>query len=214
MQEYQKPATAAAVHEVARKLDIPVSWLITLIQKESRWNPTIKNPLPNSTARGLIQFIDSTAQDMGYSDSLEIVAMYPDAAGQLREPVFKYLKKYAPFATNAELYLSVFYPASRKQDYTKPFPEHVQKWNPGIITPAHYVAFVEGRLQDYKNGKFDISEIIRKNTGYNSTQDIVPVNTNTPQNAQQIDKNEKKKRVLYGIAGLTTAAVIVYYWRK
>lgn len=214
MKEYEKPAVAAAVNDVAKKLNIPVSWLVTLIQKESRWNPTIKNPLPKSSARGLIQIIDSTARDLGYSDSLEIISMFPDSAGQLREPVYNYLRRYAPFTTNAELYLSVFYPAWRKRDYTQPFPENVQKANPGIITPAHYVAYVEGRLSDYTAGKFDISEIVRKNTGYSSTQDIAPVNHKTPQDTQHIAQNEKKNRILYTIAGLTVTAAFVYYWKK
>jgi soluble lytic murein transglycosylase-like protein len=52
--------------------DLGMSWepLYKLINFESAWDPKAKNPA--SGARGLIQFMPSTARDMGYKGSLGI----------------------------------------------------------------------------------------------------------------------------------------------
>ncbi len=140
--------------DVCNKLNIPPDWLWMLIQFESRWNPQIRASMPYNQAkvtagtespkyaRGLIQFIDPTAQDLGYRDSLDLVTRHPDSASQLQGPVYRYLARYAPFPSEQSLYLAVFYPAARNWPVNREFPDSVKAANPGINTPADYVAKV------------------------------------------------------------------------
>jgi hypothetical protein len=134
------PGERAALETVAGRLAVSPTWLYNLIQFESRWKPDIKNPL--TSARGLIQFLDSTAQDLGYDDSLDLVRQNPTREAQLLGPVYSYLKRYAPFPTEQSLYMAVFYPKARNWPPNQPFPAKVQAVNPGIKTPMDYVAWV------------------------------------------------------------------------
>jgi hypothetical protein len=126
-----------AVSAVADALSIPPEWLHRLIQFESNFNPRAKNP--RSTARGLIQFTDGTARGLGFADSADLVALYPDVDSQLRGPVLRYLKKYAPYPTEQSLHMAVFYPAARNWLPAQVFPDTVRAVNPGISTPADYM---------------------------------------------------------------------------
>jgi len=131
-------------------------WLIDLINFESGFNPKIKNPF--SSARGLIQFMDATARGMGYVDSLDLVTTHPTIADQMEGPVTAYLKPYAPFNDEYQLYMAVFFPAARKYSANTPFseiynklygasgPDKYEKFkagNPGILTPQDYVNYVK-----------------------------------------------------------------------
>ena len=129
---------------VADRLMIPAQWLDNLIQFESAWNPQAKNK--NSSARGLIQFIDTTAQTLGFASSLDLVSKYPDINSQLTGPVYRYLQQYAPFPDEKSLYLSVFYPAWRFKPDDTAFPDSVRAVNPGIDTVGDYVSKVRGGL--------------------------------------------------------------------
>ena len=111
--------------------------LAELIAFESRFNPQIKNP--NSSARGLIQFLDKTAQDMGFSNSLDLVTRYPTISDQISGPVLEYLKKYSPYPTKQALFMAVFYPAAQYWPENKEFPDYVKESNPGINTPLDYM---------------------------------------------------------------------------
>ncbi len=133
-----------AIKDVSNSLGVSPLKLQYLIQFESKWNPTIKNPY--SSARGLIQFTDGTARNMGFAGSLDLVNKYPDIENQLRGPVFKYLNKYKPFRNDQSLFMSVFYPVARNWPPNKEFPLYVQKVNPGIRTPGDYVRKVYTRL--------------------------------------------------------------------
>jgi hypothetical protein len=130
-----------ALADVSSKLDINPFWLYTLIQFESKWNPKAKNP--NSTARGLIQFVDSTAQALGYKNSQELIDYNPTIESQLRYPVYNYLKEYRPFPTRQSLYMAVFYPAARSWPVNTRFPQKVIDSNPGIDTVQMYMDKVE-----------------------------------------------------------------------
>ncbi len=125
------------MEEIASKLGIPPLKLQNLIEFESKWNPSAKNPY--SSARGLIQFTNRTAQGMGYEDSLDLVNKNPTIEQQLKNPVYKYLKKYKPFKGDQSLFMAVFYPKARNWHQDKEFPEYVQKVNPGIKTPRDYI---------------------------------------------------------------------------
>ncbi len=133
-------AEKAKLKEVAKKLGVKWPRLFHLIEFESRWNTTIKNPL--SSARGIIQWIDKTARGLGYSSSLDLIKKNPTRIQQL-EVVYHTLKIWKPFPTNQSLYMAVFYPKYRYAHPDKIFPSNVLKSNPGIRTPRDYINFIE-----------------------------------------------------------------------
>lgn len=136
-----------ALRDVSKLLDVNPIKLQYLIQFESNWKPAIKNPY--SSARGLIQFVDKTAQGLGFQNSLDLVSQYPDIESQLRGPVYNYLKRYKPFPTDQSLFMAVFFPVARYWPSGKQFPNYVQKVNPGIRTPGDYTRKVYSRLGLY-----------------------------------------------------------------
>lgn len=140
-----------ALLEVADRLSLAPKPLAAEVQFESGWNPKIKNP--TSSARGLIQFMDSTARGMGYAGSLDLVLKHPTIETQLRGPVLDYLKKWAPYRTDQSLFMAVFYPAYRYVGLDTEFPDNVQRWNPGIVTVRDYVDHVWSRV-----GTIDLSQ--------------------------------------------------------
>lgn len=147
-----------SLYTVANWLDVKnPQWLIDLINFESGMNPSQKN-LMGSSAKGLIQFMDSTARGMGYSSSQDLINKHPTIKSQMEGPVYEYLKPYKPFNTESSLYLSVFFPAARKYPSNTPFSEIYNKiygssgpsryktferQNPGIKTPQDYINFVK-----------------------------------------------------------------------
>lgn len=133
---------SAMLQMIAQNLGVSPVDLSRLIQFESKWNPAAKNPL--SSARGLLQFTDSTARSLGFSDSLDLVEKNPTAVEQL-PIVERYLKQFKPYSGKQSLFMAVFYPAARNWEPGKRFPEFVIKSNPGVYTPADYVRKVEGK---------------------------------------------------------------------
>lgn len=126
---------------IALQLNVDPGNLYKLINFESGWNPQAKNPL--SSARGLIQFTDSTARDLGFDNSLDLVDKNPSIVSQL--PIVKrYLDRYRPYSTKQSLYMSVFYPAARYLNPLAELPEVVRKYNPGINTVQDYINKVDG----------------------------------------------------------------------
>jgi len=130
--------------QIAAALNVPVSWLFSLIHFESKYNPTIKNPY--SSARGLLQFTNASARALGFSDSAALVAALPTAAEQLERAVLPYLARFRPFPTEQSLYMAVFYPAFRYFPENTPFPAEVRAVNPGINTIKDYILKVRGRF--------------------------------------------------------------------
>lgn len=132
------------LQDVSSKLGVPYTTLYQLIKFESKFNPKIKNP--RSSARGLIQFIDRTARNLGYANSADLVRVHPTIKSQLSGPVYNYLKQFKPFKTDQSLFMSVFYPRARNWPPKKLFPyDPVRRDNPGINTPEDYVNYVYGR---------------------------------------------------------------------
>lgn len=142
------PSEDNALSLISQKLGANKQDLFDLINMESKWNPQIKNP--RSSARGLIQFMDSTAKGMGYKGgSSEIISKYPDRRSQLLTPVYNYLKPMSPFPNRQNLFMAVFYPAYRNKHPSTPFPTHVQNANPNINTVQDYMDYANrnaGRL--------------------------------------------------------------------
>lgn len=134
---------SAIIVDVANRLNVNPAWLDNLIKFESNYKPKAANPY--STAKGLIQFIDSTARDLGFKSSLDLVTKLPGFREQMYGAVLPYLQKYAPFPTKQSLYMAVFYPRARKWPLMSQFPDSVQAVNPGIKTVGDYVRKVEGK---------------------------------------------------------------------
>jgi|GEM_PF-2438062 len=125
----------AALAAVSSALGIPSDWLFAAINHESRWRPDIKNP--KSSARGLLQWIDSTAKGMGYAGSADLVARNPTIEAQLLGPVLAYLKPYKPIQSLEDLGAVIFYPKYRGR-LDDPLPDSVRAANPGIVTLRDY----------------------------------------------------------------------------
>lgn len=126
---------AAALASAAARIGIPKEWLFGLISTESGWDPQVKNKY--GSARGLIQWVDKTAQGLGYASSADLVAKHPTRESQLTGPVVKYLKAWGKISSPEELAALNFYPAHRKKLDT-PLPAEAQRVNPGIVTVRDY----------------------------------------------------------------------------
>lgn len=130
-----------AIQYVSAALGVAPDSLKKLIAFESGFNPLATNKFTG--ARGLIQFMPSTARGLGFKDADDLVNRFPDVEGQLRGPVLQYLKKYAPFPSAQSLYMAVFYPAFRDVPPDTAFSDTVKKVNPGISTVQDYINKVE-----------------------------------------------------------------------
>jgi len=131
----------ATLQVVASSLGVNSNDLYNLIDFESGWNPKAKNTF--SSARGLIQFVDSTAQKLGFKDSADLVKKNPTTIDQL-SIVKRYLQQFAPFGSQQSLYMSVFYPSARTWSTSTVFPDSVRNVNPGITTVSDYMKKVNG----------------------------------------------------------------------
>lgn len=134
------------VKDVSQTLGIPASWLDQLIEFESGYR--VKAANPNSSAKGLIQFIDSTAQDLGFDSSQDLVDTLDTFEKQMYGAVLPYLQRKkivagGRFPNRHSLYMAVFYPRAMTWPGNKEFPAHVQKVNPGIKTPNDYIGMVD-----------------------------------------------------------------------
>lgn len=102
---------AERVIEIAENLGIDPDWLMLVMYFESGLNPQAKNR--NSSATGLIQFMESTARNLGTSTE----ALYNmNALDQL----FYVEKYFAPYKGKmrslTDVYLAVFYPSAVGKD--------------------------------------------------------------------------------------------------
>lgn len=134
-------AQRTRLDEIATELGTDPAWLANLVDFESGGDPHAENP--NSSARGLLQWIDSRARDLGYDDSAHLILENPTVDDQL-EVILADLSRFPYLDTPQKLYMSVFYPAAMHWPPTKQFPDTVTSVNPGIHTPADYVALVDG----------------------------------------------------------------------
>lgn len=140
------------ISAVAKKLEISdPQWLEKLIRFESGFNPSAKNPV--SSARGLIQVMDETAQKVfGAASSEALIKKYPDFNSQMDKVVYPYLKQWAPYRTKQSLYMAVFFPVARTVDPQTTFIQLYQKYftNWQILYPKFVKSnpFIE-KVQDY-----------------------------------------------------------------
>jgi hypothetical protein len=132
------PDESASLEALANSLNVNKKDLLVLINFESSWNPQARNA--STGARGLIQFMPSTAKGMGFRDADDLVAQYPTRKAQLDGPVRKYLSALKPYSGTAQnLFMAVFHPDYRNVPITKPFDVDTQHYNPGIKTPLDYI---------------------------------------------------------------------------
>ncbi len=90
---------------IAKRLKAEPAWLLNVMASESSFNPTARNGLPGQTASGLLQFIESTARNIGTTTEA-IRRMSP--VEQLRL-VEKYLSPFRGRLNSlADVYLAVF----------------------------------------------------------------------------------------------------------
>lgn len=124
-----RAAFISRVKEIATKIDVPADWLMLVMAFETgkTFSPSAKNPY--SSATGLIQFMDSTARELG-TTTAQLAAM---SNVQQLDYVEKYLlmrkKQYGMFNHPVDLYLSVFYPAAIKKPMDYVFPNWVYSAN-------------------------------------------------------------------------------------
>lgn len=149
------------IYEIAVKLRVSnPEWLVKLIKFESGFDPQAKNPL--SSARGLIQIMDKTAEErFGVSGSEELIKKYPDFYSQMDKVVYPYLKKWAPYDSAQSLYMAVFFPAARNvhpsTSFYSLYQKYVRNWqqlypkfekaNHGIKIVQDYIDYVEGKFR-------------------------------------------------------------------
>ena len=141
-----------ALATCAKKLSIPVDWLYTQIAMESSFDPLARNPA--SGARGLIQFMPSTAKSMGFASTDQLVATYPTITSQVLGPVYAYFASGMPYNSLEDLLAKTFYPKARvwaRKDgnWNRKLPAAVQKQNKGIDSLATYAKFAVARARKY-----------------------------------------------------------------
>ena len=134
---------------LASVLGVSRDHLYGLINFESAgWNPLARNKI--SGARGLLQFTNTTARNMGYASADDLVAKHPTIDSQLEGPVYNYLKEFLPFTGKQSLYMAVFYPKYRTVSPDTAFSSTVKSQNPGIFTVQDYIDFVDGKKKLHK----------------------------------------------------------------
>lgn len=149
-----KETNAAKIIEVATIIGTEPRWLDALINFETAgtYDPFKNNP--NSSALGLIQIINSSAQEIGYLDSADAVKSNPDFDSQMDNVVLPYFLLWkkrlgiSAYDTQQKLYMTVFYPSAVTWDINKEFPDSIKTVNPGINKPQDYINFVNARIKE------------------------------------------------------------------
>lgn len=135
-------ALASKIVSVAHALQIDPAWLANVINFESGFRSTVRNPISGAT--GLIQFMPSTAKRLGTTtDHLASLS-----AVQQMDWVYTYFKPYkGKMRSQTDVYMAVFYPAALGKGDDYRFPSSVTNWNPGIYTAGDYVRMANARAK-------------------------------------------------------------------
>lgn len=153
-----KNAFSAKVRAISKRLGINPDWLMSVMHFESKINPKAKNPY--STATGLIQFMESTAQGLGTNTA----ALYNMSAIDQLDYVEAYLRPHSGKMNSfVNVYLAVFYPVAINWSNTKKFPNFVVNVNPvfvknGVITKQTIINVLNERYS-IPAGVFSIGDI-------------------------------------------------------
>jgi hypothetical protein len=149
----------AKVREVSEQLNIDPSWLMAVMYVETGGEFRSNTRNPNSTATGLIQFLESTARSLG-TTTTKLARM---TEVQQMDYVYAYLKPYkGRMNSMGDVYMAVFAPvAVGKPDsyvlYSSPTPAYnanasLDRERKGYITKGDAVARVNAaylRGQNY-----------------------------------------------------------------
>jgi hypothetical protein len=131
---HQEKITASQlkkVVEVSNKLKINPSWLMMAINKETggTFSPSIKNR--TSSASGLIQFMEATANSLG-TTTAKLRAM---SFNQQMDYVYLYFKPYSgKLKSFYDVYLAIFFPVAIGKPDSWNFPNWVRNANKGLDT--------------------------------------------------------------------------------
>lgn len=136
----------AKVITICNELGINPNWLMSVMNFETAgtFSPSVKNP--HSTAVGLIQFLESTAEGLGTTTA----ALAGMTNVEQLDYVYKYyvqqIKAHGHINNVADAYLAVFYPAAISWPLDKAFPENVAAVNSifdgnhdGVITKQEII---------------------------------------------------------------------------
>jgi hypothetical protein len=98
--------------DVANEVNADPGLLADLINYEtnSTFSPSVKNPTPGSTATGLIQFIEKTAEGMGTSTAyLATLTAEEQMDVWVRAYLVDVYRSKGSLAVESDLYMAVFY---------------------------------------------------------------------------------------------------------
>lgn len=94
----------AIVADAARRHGVPVSAMFRTVQLESSWDPAAQNP--NSSAGGLLQFIDATAGDYNLEDRFDARQAADAGARLMADNMAALAERLGRPPTDGELYLA------------------------------------------------------------------------------------------------------------
>ncbi len=114
--------------------------LAALINYETAgtWSPSVKNP--NSSATGLIQFLESTAQDLGTSTAQLATMTAVEQMAYVQAYLVGKAKTYGPLSIESDLYMSVFYPKAIGKGLDYEFNSSVTAVNASNTTRDYFDA--------------------------------------------------------------------------
>jgi len=138
---------ARLIVDVANQVDADPGLLADLINYEtnSTFSPSVKNPTPGSTATGLIQFIEKTAEGLGTSTAyLATLTAEEQMDVWVRAYLVDVYRSKGSLAVESDLYMAVFYPAAIGKGLDYAFGPTVTAWNRSATT-GDYVGYVQGR---------------------------------------------------------------------
>lgn len=136
---YQKSIGQAKLNKViavAQRLKISPSWLMIVIAKETggTFSPSIKNP--NSSATGLIQFMEKTAGRLGTTTAKLSQMTFIEQMDYVEKYFLMVMKdrKIKGFNNFYDVYFAVFYPEAIGKADGWQFPKWAYNANRGLDT--------------------------------------------------------------------------------
>lgn len=138
------------VTEAAKVIGTNTSWLDAIIRFESNYDPLAINKL-DPEAKGLIQFRDEAAQDLGFKDSADLITKLPDFKTQMQGAVIPYflmrIRQYGPLDTFQRFAMSVFNPAYMNVPPDTLVSAKIHQINPSVFTVKDYLDLVSKRMK-------------------------------------------------------------------
>lgn len=155
MNEYQ------LIERLAEKLEVEPMDLFQLIHFETAGTFQTDVANPNSSAKGMIQFIDATAITLKHTDgtkykssqdlvnrcsTAECQLDIPNKDNKFGGPVYQYLSRFGKFDSKEKLFMAVFYPEAIGKGKNYRFSESVSSVNGGISSVGIYIKRAEDRM--------------------------------------------------------------------